>query len=101
MRTNSTSRRFGSVEKQLHLEGDVVGAALLRARGVVVVDPLVLEGEVHQVERCHVVLQAARDPRLAGGNPRRRDLSQGEREIFANLPLLELAEDGEVAAMIV
>src|SRR5258705_7921346 len=56
-----------SVEERLHLEGEVVGAALVWSGHeirVVVVDPLELEGEVHEVERPHVVLRAEGDPGL-------------------------------------
>src|SRR6267143_4936816 len=95
------SFRPGSVEQRLHLERKVVGAALLRAGRIVPVDPLVLEGEVHEVEGRHVVLQAERDPRLAGGHPCRGGLSEREGIIVADLPLLELAEDGKPCPVIV
>src|ERR1700730_1014088 len=95
------SFRPGSVEQRLHLEREVVGAALLRAGRIVPVDPLVLEGEVHEVEGRHVVLQAERDPRLAGGHPCRGSLSKREGIVVADLPLLELAEDGGLYSVIV
>src|SRR6267142_2033596 len=91
----SRPRRCCLVEQRLHLERDVVGAALLRAGRIAVDDPLVLEGEVHEVERTHVVFHATRDPRLVA-----RDLQRGD-VIVADLALLELAKDGETRTVIV
>src|SRR6267378_1748643 len=91
----SRPRRCCLVEQRLHLERDVVGAALLRAGRIAVDDPLVLEGEVHEVEWTHVVFHATRDPRLVA-----RDLQRGD-VIVADLALLELAKDGETRTVIV
>src|SRR5438874_8294449 len=84
-----------SVEQQLHLERDVVGATLRRGRRIRELDALVLEGEVEEVGRCDVVLQAARNPHLVVG-----PLHHGRIHV-ADLPHLELAEDGELQVLVV
>src|ERR1700682_1981341 len=82
----------GSVQDQLHLVRDVVRSALRADRRLAVDDSLVLEAEVQEVKRSHVVLQAARDPRLVAGRFERGGI------IVADLPHLELAKDGELQA---
>src|ERR1700737_4111780 len=88
-------RACSSVEEELELGRDGVGAALHCVRRILEDAPLVLDADVADVGRGDVVLQPARDPHLVAG------LRDGGGKIAAELPHLELTEDGDFRGFVV